>query len=250
MRKPIIAVTGDYDPQSHQYYIKEEYIQAISLAGGLPVVLYPSIEVPKEWSGDRQAWIEQYPLDERILEMADGILFTGGDDVDPAFYGSEVLCVNGEIIPQRDAFEIKLAREAMGWKIPSLGLCRGIQLMAVSAGAKLCQDIFEKQTDWQHTQKAPTWYATHSVQTEPGSRLRRVLGETVHVNSFHHQAVEAQCVGPFTVTARAGDGIIEGIELPNHPYFVGLQWHPERMMHDPVQRALFEDFIEAARGNR
>ena len=145
MRKPIIAVTGDYDPQSHQYYIKEEYIQAISLAGGLPVVLYPSIEVPKEWSGDRQAWIEQYPLDERILEMADGILFTGGDDVDPAFYGSEVLCVNGEIIPQRDAFEIKLAREAIGWKIPSLGLCRGIQLMAVSAGAKLCQDILKSK---------------------------------------------------------------------------------------------------------
>lgn len=245
-KRSIIAVTGDYNPQTGLYYLKQEYMNAIWLAGGAPVVLYPKLTIPREWSGEAAKWLEQYALEPELLEAVDGILFTGGGDVDPAFYGEAALRENGEICPFRDVFEIRLVSEAVRRNIPCFGICRGIQLMAAAMGAKICQDIFVNGAPYQHQQKAPTWYPTHSVHTEEGSQLRQILGASARVNSFHHQAIAKGQEYPFEITAYSEDGVIEGIEKPELAYFVAVQWHPERMMQDPLQRALFETFVRKA----
>ena len=255
-KRPIIALTGSYNSNGDQYFLKRSYIDAIRLAGGIPVVLNPIMDVPQEWSGDAAKWLEAYDLEEEVLDRIDGILFTGGDDVSPAFYDEPVLRVNGEIVPQRDAFEIKLVKEAIKRDIPSFGICRGIQTMAVACGAKLCQNVYtEEEANGvkkgivnQHGQKAPSWYPTHTVATREGSKLRSILGACAGVNSFHHQSVARSEAYPFEVTAYSDDGIIEGIEKPELTYFVGVQWHPERMMQDPLHRGLFETFINYAAG--
>ena len=252
-KSPIIALTGSYTSSGDQYYLKRSYIDAIRLAGGIPVVLNPIMDVPQEWSGDAAEWLEAYDLEEEVLDRIDGILFTGGDDVSPAFYNEPVLRVNGEIVPQRDAFEIKLVQER---DIPSFGICRGIQAMAVGCGAKLVQDVYTGTganggtVVNQHGQKASSWYPTHGVTTKEGSKLRSILGACAGVNSFHHQAVMQSESYPFEVTAHSEDGIIEGIEKPELTYFVGVQWHPERMMQDPKMRGLFETFVHYAAGRK
>lgn len=254
--RPVIALTGSIS--GDQFFIKQSYINAIRMAGGIPAVLYPRMEVPKEWSGEAAKWLEAYDLEEEILGRIDGILFTGGEDVAPAFYEEPVLRVNGEMVPQRDAFEMKLVQKAIQSDIPAFGICRGIQIMAVACGAKLCQDVYtgsgangaENGVVNQHGQKAPSWYPTHTVTTKEGSKLRSILGACAGVNSFHHQAVKKSDSYPFEVTAYSDDGIIEGIEIPELTYFVGVQWHPERMMQDPKQRGLFETFVQYAMGRR
>jgi len=255
-KRPIIALTGSYTSSGDQFYLKRSYIDAIRLAGGIPVIINPIMDVPKEWSGDAAKWLEAYDLEAEVLDRIDGILFTGGDDVGPAFYNEPVLRVNGEIVPQRDAFEIKLVQEAIKRDIPCFGICRGIQAMAVGCGAKLCQDVYtgtdangDKVVN-QHGQKAPSWYPSHTVTTEEGSKLRSILGACAGVNSFHHQCVKQSESYPFVVTAHSDDGIIEGIEKPELTYFVAVQWHPERMMQDPKQRGLFETFVQYAAGNK
>lgn len=245
-KRPLIAVTGDYNPTSNQYYLKQEYMNAIWLAGGAPVAIYPKIEIPQEWSGEAANWIRAYEIEEEVMDAVDGILFTGGDDVDPALYGEPALTVSGEVCPFRDIFEFRLVQEAVQRNIPSFGICRGIQTMAAALGVKLCQDVFQSGTRHQHQQKAPTWYPTHTVYMEEGSQLRSILGAEARVNSFHHQAIAAGQEYPFVITARSADGIIEGIEKPELAYFVGVQWHPERMMQDPLQRGLFETFVGKA----
>lgn len=251
-KRPIIAVTGDYNMQTNLYFLKQEYMNAVWLAGGIPVIICPQIHIPQEWSGAAAKWTQQYEIEEELLEGVDGILFTGGNDLDPVFYGENVHQENGEICPFRDVFEIKLCKEAVKRDIPSFGICRGIQLMAAATGAKLYQDIHEEmsglQRCYQHQQKAPTWYPTHEVRTKEGSKLRSILGAGARVNSFHHQAIARQESYPFVITAESQDGVIEGIEKPELSYFVGVQWHPERMMQDPLQRALFERFVNAAGG--
>ena len=98
-RKPIIAVTGDFDPSLGRYYLKKEYMEAIWLNGGIPVILEPKLDIPKEWSGDREEWVDLVQVEEELLERIDGVLFTGGGDVDPGFYGGRASVNNGEILP-------------------------------------------------------------------------------------------------------------------------------------------------------
>ena len=121
--------------------------------------------------------------------------------------------------------------------------------MASALGAELIQDVGREDTDRQHFQRAVNWYPTHRVTTAEGSQLRALVGETAWVNSFHHQAIKkGQENYPFTVTAWSEDGLIEGIEKPELKYFVGVQWHPERMITDPKMRGLFEHFVEVCAG--
>ena len=247
--RPLIGVTGDYDPAAGRYYLKQEYMEAIWLNGGVPVILEPRLIKPEEWSGDREEWIRNVEVPEEILESVDGVMFTGGNDVDPVFYGEEALVHNGEVTPFRDVFEIKLCRICLERGIPSLGLCRGIQLMASSLGVRLTQDIAKEEgSQVQHQQKAPAWYPTHYVRFKEGSLLAGIYGERGSVNSFHHQAIKkGEASYPFEITGYSEkDGIIEAFEMPGHPYFVGVQWHPERMMQDPLHRALFRSFVDAS----
>jgi len=247
-RRPLIAVTGDFDTENSRYYLKKEYMEALWRNGAAAVILEPKIEVPEDWSGDREEYLSRIEIEEEILAAVDGILFTGGNDVDPNFFGKTVDQGCGTIIPYRDAWELKLVRIAYERNIPSLGLCRGIQSMAAALGVALTQDLSagEDQSRIRHGQKAPTWYPTHQVITKEGSLLNKMVGDRCWVNSFHHQAIAPDQTYPFDVTAWSEDGVIEGFEAPEKTFFVGVQWHPERMMHDPVQRKLFRTFIETA----
>ena len=247
-RRPLIAVTGDYDPDNGRYYLKKEYMEALWRNGAVAVILEPKIEVPEEWTGDREEYLARVEIEEEILEAVDGILFTGGNDVDPNFFKDSVEQGCGTLIPYRDVWELKLARVAFERNIPSLGLCRGIQTMAAALGVSLTQDLSSGKdvSKIRHSQKAPTWYPTHRVMTKEGSLLREMVGETCWVNSFHHQAIAPDQDYPFEITALSEDGVIEGFETPEKTFFVGVQWHPERMMHDPVQRNLFRTFIRTA----
>lgn len=183
-----------------------------------------------------------------LCELADAVLLPGGVDVDPNLYNEEPLKVNGRIDPYADEVDMLLARHALTTGKPLLAICRGCQVMNVAAGGSLIQDIYaQKYTEKQHTQNAPRWYATHLIDIVKGSLLHNVLGvERLPVNSFHHQAVRSPGKG-LVVAARAEDGIIEAIECPEHPFAIGVQWHPEAMAgRNAVQQQLFDRFVAAA----
>lgn len=250
-RKPIIGLTTDFDQDRQAHYLYNSYVESIRKAGGVPLLITPTVRVPENFSGDRDEFLSLCPIEEEMLELLDGVLFTGGADVDPNFYGEQPSKDCGGIFPFRDAFEINLARECILRDIPVFGICRGIQSLAAALGAPLTQDVYTEETDRQHGQRAVNWYPTHKVRTLKGSRLEAMIGEEAWVNSFHHQCIKkGQESYPFTITAWSQDGLIEGIEKPELTYFVGVQWHPERMITDPKMRGLFEHFVQAAAENR
>ena len=236
----------DYDTCGNRYCLKEEYVRAIVEGGGIPVGLYPPADRPRGWSGDAEAMLDDSASAGEILQGIDGILFSGGEDVDPLFFGESARRENGEINPVRDRFELCLAREALARNIPSLGICRGIQIMAVACGGGVWQDLgMMGGTRVQHQAKAPDWYPIHWAEVEEGSRLASILGQRrLRVNSSHHQAVQESRDGRYSVCGRAVDQVIEAIEDPELRFWIGVQWHPERMMHDPVQKKLFQAFCE------
>lgn len=229
--KPLIGIACSIEESG--FTVGTDYARAVHSSGGIPVALPPVIAdelVPE------------------LLERLDGLLLSGGDDVDPVHYGEEILPENGQLEPERDRVELALAREALRRGVPILGICRGMQVLNVAAGGSLYQDIpSQTSTRLQHRQRAPRWYATHGITIRPASVLAAAFGVTAtRVNSFHHQAVRRVAPG-FAVTAQAPDGIIEGIEAEGHPFAVGVQWHPECLFErDPLQAALFRAFIAAA----
>jgi putative glutamine amidotransferase len=192
-----------------------------------------------------------------IYERLDGLLLPGGVDVDPAIYGQEPHPELGKVDDALDEAELVLTRWALEDQLPLLGICRGIQLMNVAAGGTLYQDLRAQFPGAQCHRFVPSQYGRdhrgHLVHIEPGSHLARALGLSVPVNSRHHQAVKDVAPG-FVVTARAPDGVIEGLELeglehPGAPFAVGVQWHPENLAAQDAQMlALFQAFVQAAIG--
>ena len=250
-RRPVIGITADYDPEraGGSHIIFNSYIESIRKAGGVPLLLMPTVRTPENWSGDREEFLRMNPVEEELLACVDGILFTGGADVDPQFYGEQPSKACGGFFPFRDAYEINLVKICVERDIPVFGICRGIQSLAAGLGAKLIQDVNVQDTDRQHGQRAINWYPTHKVRTLPGSRLEMLVGPEAWVNSFHHQAIlPGQESYPFEITAWSEDGLIEGIEKPELTCFVGVQWHPERMVTDPKMRGLFEHFVRVCAG--
>lgn len=179
-----------------------------------------------------------------------GLLLTGGEDVDPALYGAERLHVE-RVSRARDDFELALVGEARRRALPLLGICRGVQVLAVALGGSLVQDIPyvgpERGTWIRHRGDGSDRRDTeHLVSVESGSQLARLLGATrLSVNSHHHQAVRA-APAPARVVARSDDGVAEALELPGPPFVLGVQWHPERWAH-PSSDALRDGFLDAAR---
>jgi putative glutamine amidotransferase len=212
-----------------------DYVHCVSLAGGAPILIPLDL-------GER-AW-------QSIYARLDGVLFPGGVDVNPVHYGEPPHPRLGQVNDPLDEAELVLARWAMRDRLPTLAICRGIQLVNVAAGGSLYQDLGAQFPGAQpHACSPPEYpraYRAHTVQVEPGSRLRQALGdEVVPVNSRHHQAVKDLAPG-FSVTARAPDGVIEGIELDGAPFVVGVQWHPESLAaDDPQMLSLFQVFVEA-----
>ena len=212
----------------------DDYVASIERAGGRVRVLEVS-DSPKKVAGE-----------------IDGLLLTGGGDVDPVFYREERHPSVEDAEPGRDEFEIDLARRALHSDLPLLAICRGAQVLNVAAGGTLLQDIPSAiQTDLAHTIEQPRDAIAHEVRIVPGSRLAAALGPAVgadnlcRVNSRHHQSV-ARLGAELVQTAIAPDGVVEGIEKRDAAFCVGVQWHPENFCRTGEFAPLFEAFVKAA----
>ena len=209
------------------------YIEAVRQAGGEPLVVRAGDPIPEGY---------------------DGVLFSGGADVHPRYYGQAIEeSVRGTLTidDARDALELDLARDALDADVPIFCICRGIQLINVAAGGTLWQDLSLAGIDpTAHFQdgRREAWEADHEVTVDPGAALAGIVGaDAVGVNTYHHQAVADPAPG-FRVVARAADGTIEAIESAGHRFALGVQWHPERMVsHHALQRRLFARLVEVAR---
>jgi putative glutamine amidotransferase len=207
------------------FRINQAYARAVASAGGVPVLI-PSLSAT---AGLRA-----------LYDTLDGILLPGGADIDPARYGEAPDPTVDAPDPSLDETELALARWALAEAKPILGICRGQQVLNVAAGGTLVQDIPSEVPGALIHRVEPRNALAHSIVVEPDSRLADLLGAVhVDVNSLHHQAVED--VGPgFIVTARAPDGVIEGLERPDHPFAVSVQFHPEELVpgHEASERLL------------
>lgn len=220
---------GDFTLQDHT---QRAYVDAVLNAGGVPFIV-PVLE-------DEAAVAA-------LLERADGLLVTGGADVSPDLFGEQPVPALGSVTPLRDRVDEIALRVATARDLPVLGICRGIQSMAVFAGGTLVQDIPSQVSGAvQHGQKAPGWHGSHEIEIEAGSLLAQLTGRPrAMVNSFHHQAVKDTPRG-FCITARTADGVPEAMERPEARFCLGLQFHPELMAarHDFIA-GIFRGFVAA-----
>ncbi|MDQ7793499.1 MAG: gamma-glutamyl-gamma-aminobutyrate hydrolase family protein [bacterium] len=230
----MIGITTGLEADKGGSLLPRGYSDGVAQAGGNPLLL-PVLDDP-------EVLLE-------ALECLQGLILSGGPDLDPLFYGEEPLPGLGEVQPERDRVELALARRALAADLPVLGICRGCQVLAVAGGGDLFQDLGRQRAGvLKHYQKAPRWYPTHAATVEPASRLAALLKvEGLRVNSFHHQAVRRIPDG-FAASAWAPDGVIEALESGSHRLALGVQWHPENLWHrEPAAMRLFEGIVEAAR---
>lgn len=206
-----------------------------------------------EQSGARARVLEVSESPRTLLEAIDGVLLTGGGDVDPVFYGEDRHETVADAEPGRDEFELDLARRAMEQDFPLLAICRGAQVLNVAAGGTLVQDIPSAVTsDLTHSLTEPKDCVAHDIRIVSDSRLHAALGGAVNsscacrVNSRHHQSV-GKLGKQLVASATAPDGVIEAIEVPNATFCVGVQWHPENFWRTGEFRPLFDAFVEAAK---
>ncbi len=236
-KKPVIGVT----PHRHkneagrlQILIAEDYLTAVTRAGGIPLMI--------------PLGLDEEQLD-GIFSLLDGLLLTGGGDMDPQSYGVQTQSQLIFVDPDRDRVELQLSRKALDTGLPFLGVCRGHQVINVALGGTLYTDISDEYPDALQHQFAGEWprdHLAHSVRIEPKSRLAQIMGtEQVDVNSIHHQAIR-KLASALIETAHAPDGIIESTILPEHPFGITVQWHPECLQAYQPMRALFRAFVDAA----
>jgi putative glutamine amidotransferase len=184
-----------------------------------------------------------------MLDGMDGLVLTGGEDIDPRHYGLRAHPALGEVHPGRDGFELALVRAALARRLPTLAICRGIQIANVALGGTLVQDLpSERPSNVEHDGTWPRDQRVHGVRVEAGSRLAKALGaEELTVNSFHHQAIALLAPG-LTAVAHAPDGVIEGVEWAGGDWWMlGVQWHPEDLTgtKEGWDRALLLSFAAA-----
>ena len=234
MKKPFIAVTPSYHSKEQITYVKYTYLKALKAAGAIPftISLYSEGEDLKQ-----------------ILSMADGFLFTGGPDIHPFHYNQEGHKNCGEICDERDRLELSLLPLAMKTGKPVLGICRGIQLLNVALGGTLWQDIDSQVSSpfpLAHSQTFDYRLPSHTVTVNPDSLLSSVLDCCeIKVNSMHHQAIRDLAPG-LKAAGYSEDGIIEAVEHPGCPFFLGVQWHPEYMWEtQPAMARMFHAFVNA-----
>ncbi len=237
MTPPLIGITtyrtmNQYD--NPILALGENYVQAESRAGGLPVL------IPLGLPEDQLT---------ALIARLDGIIFSGGGDLESSIYGMEATPEVKNVDPDRDRLEIQMVREAVSEGLPFLGICRGLQVINVALGGTLYTHIADPHPRAVEHTFYPDWprdHLAHPVRVDRGSRLEAVLGiQQIQTNSLHHQGIRT-LAPKLTPAAWASDGLIEGIELPDHPFGLGVQWHPEWMPTCAPMRALFSAFVEAA----
>ena len=246
MPKPLIGIAPDYNPASDPkgdereatIFLRNRYVAAVEAAGGIPLIL-PLVTSPAFCAA--------------LLKSLDGLLLTGsGPDIDPRRYGERRRFGFKVMSQERTDSEYALVVQARRRDLPVLGICGGMQLMAVALGGTLIQDIDAQVEDpLQHRMAGPATAVCHPVRVTPGTRLSEILGRTIfQVNSSHHQAVKT-VPRSLRISASSPDGVIEAVEDPNRRFFLGVQWHPEYLYRRyPVHKAIFEALVSAARGSR
>jgi len=238
---PLIGITcsrviggawGLYSPGHFMDYTFNEYSEAIRYCGGAPIL------IPVAQTTDTL---------ETILGRLDGLLLSGGPDINPRAYGEQPIEGLGEIDEGLDRMELEAARVALRKNIPLLAICRGIQTLNVALGGTLYQDISRQvQGAINHVQKADKGVNTHSIRIEGKTILFSVFRKKeIWVNSKHHQAVK-DAAPPLMVSARSEDGVIEAVEVPSKKFALGVQWHPEgTWKEDLCSKKLFRAFVQA-----
>lgn len=235
--KPWIGITCTRMQTSGQRggsFVTDAYVSAVRHAGGIPILL---------------PIVDEEELNRAWFDRIDGLLLSGGEDIDPRFFNEDPHPQLGQIVPERDRQEIWLSRWAISEDKPLLAICRGIQILNVALGGGMVQDIGSQVVQpIQHSQKAPFSHASHNIEIESGTKMENIAGGmATYVNSFHHQSVGEVAPG-FVVSAWAGDGVTEAIESVDHPFAVGVQWHPEFLVQtEEHAKRLFKAFIESAR---
>jgi putative glutamine amidotransferase len=242
---PIIGITGtlkeDVDTVAERplgRYLRSDldYAEGVAGAGGVPVVLPPV-------GDERTAGA--------VVRSLDGLLLSGGSDLDPGYYGEEPVVELGPTLPERDTFEMALVGLALRRGIPVFGICRGMQVLNVALGGTLYQDL---PSQWdgdvlKHRQAIPKWQPSHEVEVREDSFIAEVMGrEVVKVNSYHHQGIKDLAEG-LVVTGRSADGVVEAVEAEDisERWLLGVQWHAEGMRGaGPQQESLFEAHVSAA----
>jgi putative glutamine amidotransferase len=235
-RKPIIGISGAYinhNKNSEGVYVHHDYHRSVAANGGIPIIL-PFINPD---------------MSLETLPICDGIILSGGEDVDPEFFKQDPHPHLGQVILERDLVELAIVEYAKKNNIPLLAICRGIQILNVALGGSLIQDIPSQVKDSiQHTQKIDRCRDSHWVTISKDSKLFKIIGsEHIRVNSLHHQAIDT-VASDLRIVAKSSDGIIEAVEYINPATFmIGVQWHPESMARtSKAMNNLFAEFIKSS----
>lgn len=227
---PLIGITTYGRNHEDEFTLPAVYVEAVRRAGGIPLLIAP---------GEAQ-------LDE-LLGILDGLILSGGGDLDPAHYGSNGHATIYMIDAERDATELELARRVINLGAPTLCICRGLQLLNVALGGTLIEHLPDVVSGAIQHRDEPDKPTAHAFTILPATHLAELIdsGE-IHGVSWHHQAIRTLAPN-LVISAQAADGIIEGVELPEHPWLIATQWHPEMSAAtDPRQQLLFDEFIAAA----
>jgi putative glutamine amidotransferase len=229
--KPLIGITTYVVPAKWSYWdleaalVPADYVRAVENAGGRALLVPPSKDAVEE-----------------TLDGLDGLVFSGGSDLDPELYGQEAHAETFGIVRERDDSELGLLKGALERDMPVLAICRGSQVLNVARGGDLVQHLPEVVGHEQHKHNPPGVFADHGVELVEGSRVGRLLGDHAPVKSHHHQGFGRIGEG-LQVAARADDGTVEAVEDPSRRFAVGVLWHPEA----GEDFALFQGLVEEAR---
>ena len=229
----------EYDDKARKYptayafdYLKRSYYEAVERSGGVPLIL-PNTK--------------KLQLIDQVLKVIDGLLISGGNDVDPFFYKEKKMAKNLWSTKERDLFEIALVRKTRRRKIPILAICRGMQLVNVAFGGTLYQDFSFEKKFLDHTLEGSLRYnKTHSIVISGNTKLYSIIGKKrIEVNTSHHQMVKKIATGFVANAWSEKDEVIEGIEIKDDNFLICVQWHPE-LMKDKSSKLLFDSLITAA----
>ena len=231
MAPPLIGITTYGRDEQAAFTLPAAYVDAVRRAGGIPVLVPPG-----------EIYLSE------LMARLDGLILAGGGDVDPALYNGSPHPTIYMLDPERDSSELNLVRHVVATGMPTLGICRGAQVINVALGGTLIEHLPDEVGESVAHRLPPSQPARHVIEIEPTSQLAGILdAQQVDSASWHHQAIRQPAVG-LKVVAQAPDGTVEATEMPDHPWLVAVQWHPELTADiDPVQQRLFGALVVAAK---